>query len=194
MGIRALVARASLGRTAMKTKSAPLSLPLELKDKALLVLLPARQQDITVVKQVLPQITAIFGDRNVYVMAFPNMDVQSIFPTKGFRIISPRHADLNWCRLPSRTFLDKLRQHKFDFIFDTNLEENKFAARILLDYPKAVRFGNQGRLGLPYLNLEVKTKFLRDRSLIYRSILEVVANLSTSSPREKTITEEQSCT
>jgi len=194
MGIKSLVSKISLARAASKTGSISLSLPLELKDKSLLVLLPAEQRELTVVKQVLPEITAIFGDRNVYLLAYPGIDVISIFPTKGFRIISPGKSALNWSGLPSRPFLDKIAKERFDYIFDTNLSQNLFAARILLSFPDAVRFGYKGQLGPPYLNLEIKTKFLRDRRQIYRSILEVVANLARDARPSDNLIEEQSCT
>ncbi|MCP4568066.1 MAG: hypothetical protein GY841_10850 [FCB group bacterium] len=180
MGIKSLAARIYLNRLSARLDSTPLSLPLHLKGKSLLVLLPASQRDLTVVKQVLPEITQLFGDDSVFLLACPQTNVRSIFPSKGFHIITPGKSAMNWCQLPARTFLEKLEKRNFDYVFDTNLDENRFAARILLSFPEAVRFGCQGKLGLPYLNLEVKTKFLRDRRLIYRSILEVVANISRS--------------
>jgi hypothetical protein len=158
------------------------------------VLLPASQRELTIVKQILPEITAIFGGRNVSLLAYPNTHVESIFPTKGFRIISPGRSALGWSGLPSHSFLDKLMQNRYDYVFDTNLSENRFAARILLCFPDAVRFGHKGHLGLPYLNLEVKTKFLRDRRLIYRSILEVIANLTQAGRQSDNMIEEQPCT
>jgi len=178
MGFKTVLAKAALVRTASKTKSAPLSLPLEFSGKSLLVLLPSEQRELTVVKQILPEITKIFGDRNVYMLAFPGTHIESIFPSKGFRYISPGKPGVSWSGLPTKKLLDKLRSHKFDYIFDTNLTQNVFAARILLEFPRAVRFGNSGGLGLPYLNLEIKTRFLRDRGQIYRSILDVVGHLA----------------
>ncbi len=178
MGIKSLAARFCLSRASSKLNLNPLSLPLSLKGKSLLVLLPAVQADLTVVKQFLPKITELFGENNVYLLAHPSIDVRSIFPSKGIRIISPSRSSVNWCLLPSQSFLEKLKKWDFDYIFDTNLEENSFAAMILLNFPRAVRFGSNGRMGLPYLNLEVKTKYLRDSRLIYRSILEVLTNIS----------------
>lgn len=194
MGIKSLTARISLARAASRTKSAPVSLPLEFEGKSLLVLLPEEQRELTVFKQVLPDITSLFGSRNVYLLAYPGTHVASIFPSKGFRIISPDRSALGWNGLPTRAFMDKLKSQKFDYLFDTNLTENRFAARVLLSFPEAVRFGHRGHLGLPYLNLEIKTKFLRDRRLIYRSILEVVANLALTNRQSDNVTEEQSCT
>lgn len=182
MGIRSMAAKISLSRASLKTKTRQLSLPLTIKGKKLLVLLPAVQRDLTVVKQVLPEITSMFGDRDVHLLACPGSNIRSIFPSKGFQIISPTKSNLNWCHLPTGSFLDKVKKFNFDYIFDTNLEENRFAARILLNFPNAIRFGCRGHLGLPYINLEVKTKYLRDRRLIYRSILEVIAALSGRNP------------
>ena len=180
MGIKSLAAKIYLNRLSARLQPTPLSLPLKLKGKSLLVLLPESQRDLTIVKQILPEITHLFGDDSVFLLAAPQTKVRSIFPSKGFHIITPGKSAVNWCHLPAQSFLDKLKKKNFDYVFDTNLDENRFAARILLSFPSAVRFGSKGRLGLPYLNLEVKTKFLRDRRLIYRSILEVVGNISRS--------------
>lgn len=190
MGIKSLTAKLMLSRASAKATPSPLSIPLDLENKSLLVLLPSVQRDLTIVKQILPDVTDYFGNRNVFLLAGPDSNVDSIFPSKGFRIISPKKSDTNWCELPTKAFLEKLGQQQFDYIFDTNLEENQFAARILLHFPKAIRFGSNGHLGLPYINLAVKTKYLRDRRLIYRSILEVVGNLASSARPHNKVSEE----
>lgn len=178
MGFKALWAKMSLSRTASRICSVPLSLPLQLAGRPLLVLLPDRQRDLTVVKQVLPDIIRLFGEDAVHLLAPPLSEIESIFPSKGIKIISPGRNTVNWCGLPTRPFLDRLRGQRFDYLFDTNLEDNPFASCILLQFPTAVRFGAAGRLGLPYLNLEIKTRYLRDRGLVYHCILEVMEHLS----------------
>ncbi|MEZ5358674.1 MAG: hypothetical protein R3F48_07545 [Candidatus Zixiibacteriota bacterium] len=190
MGIKTLAAKFMLSRASAKVTPRPLSIPLDLENKSLLVLLPAVQRDLTVVKQILPDVTDYFGDRNVFLLACPESHVESIFPSKGFKIVSPKKSDTNWCELPSKVFLEKLGLQKYDYIFDTNLEENLFAARILLQFPEAIRFGSNGHLGLPYINLAVKTKYLRDRRQIYRSILEVIGNLAKSPRPHNKVSEE----
>ncbi len=178
MGIKTLAAKFALSRAAAKVSSSPLSLPLQLRGKSLLVLLPDNMRDLAVVKQILPGIIRLFGEEAVHLLASPESDIQSIFPSKGIRIISPEPGALGWSGLPAHSFLERLRAQKFEFVFDTNLEKNDFAARVLLLYPGAVRFGAAGRLGLPYLNLEIKTRYGRDRGLIYECILEVIEHLS----------------
>ena len=178
MGIRSLVASFSLARVCRLLNTEPLTLPLALKDKNLLVLLPANLADLTVFKQILPQVISLFGENNVYLLAGPEMEVQSIFSSKGLHIIAPSKTSVNWCRLPTQAFLEKLKKLSFDYVFDGNFESNHFAARILLNFPRAVRFGCNPRLGHPYLNLEIKTRYLRDRRLIYRSIMEVLGDIS----------------
>jgi hypothetical protein len=181
MGIKALSARLTLKRTAAKVASAPLSLPLQLKGKSLLVLLPDTLHDLAVVKQTLPGIIRLFGEESVHLLASPESNIQSIFPSKGIRIITPELGAVGWNRLPSHAFLQRMRGYSFDFIFDANIGKNDFAARILLLYPDAVRFGAAGRLGLPYLNLEIKTRYGRDLGLMYECILEVIEHLSRTS-------------
>ncbi len=193
MSFATFVARLSMQRAISRMKSEPVSVPLTLKGRPLLVLLPRDQRNLTVVKQVLAEIIEIFGDTTITLLAFPGGDVQSIFPTKGIRIISPPPSALNWQKLPSRSFLEMMRKEKFEFIFDTNLDENRFAARILLEFPKAVRFGCSDLLGAPFLNLEIKTKYSRDRRLIYSSILEVIAGLGKSGKSGRTMSEEHLC-
>lgn len=178
MGIRSLAARLTLSRAAAKVASAPLSLPLQLKGKSLLVLLPDNLHDLAVVKQTLPGIIRLFGEESVHLLASPESNLQSIFPSKGIRIITADVGAVGWNRLPSHAFLERMRGYSFDYVFDANVGTNDFAARILLLYPAAVRFGAAGRLGLPYLNLEIKTRYGRDLGLIYECILEVIEHLS----------------
>ncbi len=177
MGFKALIARLSLLRASARVKPEPLSLPLTLMGKKILVLLPPEQKDLTVIKQILPDLIRLFGDNSVHLLAYPDTQVRSIFPSKGLHIISPSKSVMNWYHLPTREYMEKLSSEKFNYVFDTNLEQNRFAARLLLLFPAAVRFGSSG-LGQPYINLEIKTKYLRDRRLIYRSILEVLENIS----------------
>jgi hypothetical protein len=180
MGIKAIAASLVLKRASSRLETRPLSLPFTLKGKSILVLLPNSHVDLTVFKQMLPRITALFGENNVYLLTCPDIEVQSILPSKGLRIITPSKSSVNWFRLPTQSFLAKLKKWDFDFVFDANLQENKFAARVLLTFPNAVRFGCNGRLGHPYLNLEIKTRYLRDRRLIYRSLLEVLRDIAHS--------------
>ncbi len=44
-------------------------------------------------------------------------------------------------------------------------------------FPRAVRIGRGNHLGIPYYNLEIKTKYLRDERNIYRSLLETLSAL-----------------
>lgn len=194
MGIKSFAAQWALRRVCGRLHAEPVSFPLTLTGKSLLVLLPMEQRHLTVVKQVLPDIIELFGNRQIHLLAYPGTEVQSIFPTKGLQITSPSRTVLNWQGLPSRSFLDSLHKTKFEFLFDTNLEDNLFAARVLLEFPQAVRFGCSGRLGAPYFNLEIKTKYMRDRRLIYSSILEVVAELSHVGRLHDSTIEEQPCT
>lgn len=179
MGIKSIAAKLILKRASLKKlDSFDLSVPLSLSGKTILVLLPDNHADLTIFKQALPNITTLFGENNVYLLASPNIEVQTILPTKGLRIITPSRSSINWLQLPTQRFLEKLKKWDFDFIFDANLEENRFAARILLNFPKAIRFGSNRLMGHPFLNLEIKTKYLRDRRLIYRSLLEVLRDIS----------------
>jgi hypothetical protein len=178
MGIKTLAAKFALSRAAAKVSSATLSLPLQLRGKSLLVLLPDNMRDQVVVKQILPGIIRLFGEESVHLLAPPESEIQSIFPSKGIRIITPELGSVRWNQLPTHSLLERLRTWKFDYVFDANLEKNDFAARILLLYPNAIRFGAAGRLGLPYLNLEIKTRYGRDRGLIYECILEVIEHLT----------------
>ncbi len=194
MGIKSFTARWNLSRLAGRMHPEPVAFPLMLKGKSLLVLLPMEQRHLTIVKQVLPDIIELFGDRQIHLLAYPGTEVQSIFPTKGLQITSPSRSALNWHGLPTHSFLSTLHKTKFEYIFDANLEDNIFAARILLDFPKAVRIGCSGHLGAPYVNIEIKTKYMRDRRLIYSSILEVVGELSRVGRSQDSTIEEQPCT
>jgi len=88
--------------------------------------------------------------------------------------MTPSMDQITWTGLPKKSYLKQLSEHKYDTILDLNLNESGFMSTILLNFPEAVRIGLGNRLGNPYYNLEIKTKYLRDERNIYRSLLETL--------------------
>jgi hypothetical protein len=154
------------------------SLPDDLtKVKNILVCLPPGQRQLTMVKDLLPELTRIFDKSEIYLMGSPGRSVYDIFPRKGYRIMTPTSGHVSWSGLASKSYIELLKQNTYDLILDLNLYPNRFAQSILLSFPEAIRIGNRNSLGVPHYNIEIKTRFVRDEKKIYRSILDTIDNL-----------------
>lgn len=151
-----------------------------IKPKHILVCLPGGLRELTLVKQLLPNITELFKPADITLLSMPGMRVSDIFPRKGFQILSPSMDQLTWSGIPKKSFAEHLRGQKFDLVLDLNLTASKFTSSVLLNFPSAVRIGRGNHLGRPFYNLEIKTKFLRDERNIYRSLLETIGTIKNS--------------
>jgi len=159
-------------------QSSVISLPDDLHHCSnVLVCLPSEQRELTMIKSLLPEISRIFSESEIYLMAAPNSTIYDIFPRKGYRIMTPTSQHLTWSGLASRGYLKQLRETNYNLILDLNLTPNSFARSILLAFPEAVKIGRSNVLGTPYYNIEIKTKFIRDAKNIYRSMVETIDKL-----------------
>ncbi|MEE8575835.1 MAG: hypothetical protein V3T31_01145 [candidate division Zixibacteria bacterium] len=177
--IKRLLAQWQLQRLSTKSASADVSFPGDLmKPQHVLVCLPSRLRELTLVKQLLPKITALFKPADITLLALPGVKVADMYPRKGFQILNPSTDQLTWAGLPKSSYLDSLQQYKYDTVLDLNLEKSFFTSAILLSFPKAVRIGRGNHLGVPFYNLEIKTRYLRDERNIYRSLLETLGTIT----------------
>jgi len=161
-----------------KFQASTISLPGDLLDvKNLLVCLPPDQRQLTMIKDILPELTRIFAESEIYLMASPGRSVYDIFPRRGYRIMTPSSGHVDWSGLASRNYIKALKENSYDLILDLNLYPNRFTQSILLAFPGAIRMGNRNNLGVPYYNIEIKTRFVRDEKNIYKSIVETVDRL-----------------
>jgi hypothetical protein len=182
-GIRKLVADWQVSRMRRRMRPEMVAFPADLlKPKHVLVCLPAGLRELTLVKQYLPDITAMFKPADVTLLALPDIKVFDIYPRKGFQILTPSREQLSWSGLPSRPFLKMLMMQNFDTILDLNLDVSSFPSSILLCFPKAVRIGRGNHLGEPFYNLEIKTKYLRDERNIYKTLLETLGAIINRRP------------
>lgn len=143
--------------------------------KHILVCLPGGLRELTLVKQFLPTITDLFKTADIVLLSMPGIKVTDIFPRKGFQILSPSAEHLSWSGLAKKTYIDKLKELKFDVVLDLNLQSSSFTSSILLNFPEALRIGRGNHRGNPFYNLEIKTKYLRDERNIYRSIFDTIS-------------------
>jgi hypothetical protein len=174
-GIKQILALATVKNMRRKYVPAPISLPYDIqKIKNVLVCLPPDQRELTMIKQLLPEVSKVFANAEIYLLASPGKNVYDIFPRKGYRIMFPTSNHINWMGLPSKRYIDALKENKYDIILDLNLSTNLFAQMILLSFPSAIKIGKGNFLGSPYYNIEIKTKYIRDEKNIYKSMLETV--------------------
>ncbi len=176
--LKDIIARNKLFFLKKKCTPGEISIPRDLVQPSnVLVCLPARQRELTIIRQLLPNLSGAFADSEIYLLASPGSSVYDIFPRKGYRIMTPTSQHLTWSGLPKKSYMASLKERKFDILFDLNLYTNYFAQYVLLSFPEAIRIGKGNHLGSPYYNLEVKTRFLRDEKNIYKSIIATVDRL-----------------
>lgn len=182
-GIKDIWARFKLRIAAGKYKAVPFSLPQDLMNiRNVMVCLPPGQRELTMIKQLIPDLNSVFGGTEIYLLAAPGSYVYGIFPKKGFRIMTPPPHEISWCGLAGKNYINILRQNSFDLILDLNLEPNRFVQSMLLAFPKAIKVGGCNNLGAPYYNLEIKSRYLRDEKNIYKSIIDTVGRLRKGKP------------
>jgi len=176
--LKNLLARWHIARLQKQIEPVQFSFPADLmKPKHVLVCLPGKLRELTLVKQFLPTISTLFKSADITLLAMPGVKVADMYPRKGYHILTPSTDQLSWSGLPKKSYLATLRDYKYDMIIDMNLEQNFFTQAILLSFPAAVRLGRGNHLGNPFYNFEIKTKYLRDEKNIYRSLLETVATI-----------------
>lgn len=180
--IREIAARLRLNWMLKKYHSYPINLPHDMVNaERLLVCLPEGQRELTMIRQFLPDLSQVFYGSEIFLMASPGSPVYDIFPRKGYRIVTPTSKNVCWSGLAHRSYIEELKKNKYGMILDLNLRSNYFARSILLSFPRAVRIGQGDGSGLPYYNVEIKTRFIRDEKNIYKSIIETIENLKSSS-------------
>ncbi len=175
---RDYMARFKLRLMASKFAPGDITLPSDLnKVESVLVCLPPDQRELTMVKNLLPEVTKIFSKAQIYLLASPGSRIYDIFPRKGYYILTPTAKHLTISGLPKKSYIELLNEHKYNLILDMNLDINYFAQAILLSYPNTIRVGRANHLGQPFFNLEIKTRYLRDEKNIYKSMIETVNRL-----------------
>ena len=147
--------------------------------KQVLVCLPGGLRELTIVKQFLPTIQELFKPATISLLTSPDIRVADILPRKGFNIITSTTDHAGWTGLPKKSFIESLQKIKFDTVLDLNLDQSVFTSAILLAFPSALRIGRGNHRGIPYYNLEIKTKYLRDERNIYRSMLDMLHYIKT---------------
>jgi len=176
---RSVFARWQINKLKRKIEQHEINFPSDLlKPKNVLICLPATLRELTLVKQFLPNINTIFKPANLALLTSPGVKVADIYPRKGYQILTPSMDQLTWTGLPKKSYIQVLKDYKFDLILDLNFGISIFTSAVLLNFPEAVRVGRGNHRGIPFYNLEIKTKYLRDERNIYRSLLETLANIT----------------
>lgn len=180
--VKDFIARIKLGGLIKRMDSQARSFPDDLRSpKRILICLPATLRELTIVKQFLPKVSAMFKSAQISLLTNPGVRVHDIYPRRGYQILTPTSDQMTWSGLPKPTYLTTLKEYKFDMVLDFNLQFSFFTSAILLSFPGAIRIGQGNHLGQPYYNVEIKTRYLRDERNIYRSILDVLAKIIDTS-------------
>lgn len=178
MSLKGTIANVQLNRAKKNMVPGEFMFPDALRSpRHILICLPPGLRELTLVKSFLPDISEMFRTADIVLLSMPGVKVTDIFPRKGFQILSPSGEQVTWTGLAKKTYIKSLQDMKFDLILDLNLEDSKFIASVLLNFPNAVRIGRGNHRGNPFYNLEIKTKYLRDERNIYKTLLETVENM-----------------
>jgi len=173
--VKNITAKMALNSLRRKCEPREIALPDDIISvRNVLVCLPPVQRELTMIKQLLPDLSKVFLDAEIYLLASPGRNVYDIFPRKGYRIMSPTSEQISWSGIASKKYIATLKKNKYDMILDFNLRPNIFTQSILLSFPESLKIGKGNSLGSPYYNIEIKTKFIRDEKNIYKSILETI--------------------
>ena len=173
--LKNILARFKLSLIRRKYVPASIAVPEDMINcKNVLICLPPGQRELTMVKQLLPELSRVFSESEIYRLAAPGSSVYSIFPRKGYRILTPTSQHLTWSGLPKKAYLAGLHETGYKVILDMNLNRHYFSQAILLSFPGAIKIGRANHLGTPFYNLEIKTRYLRDEKNIYKSIIATV--------------------
>ncbi len=183
MSFKRFVAQVKLTQLRRRMDSATFQFPDALRTpKQILVCMPGELRELTLLKQFLPDIRDLFKPATVTLLSMPGLQIADIFPRKGFNVLTPSADQMSWSGLAKRSYIDFLRNYKFDIVLDLNLEPSQFTSSVLLQYPEALRIGRGNHLGQPFYNLEIKTRYLRDERNIYRSLIETLKLLKDGRP------------
>lgn len=176
--VRELVARWQLSGMRKNMQPAQFSFPADLMTpKHVLVCLPGQLRELTLVKSLLPALNTLFKPADITLLSVPGVKVADMFPRKGIHVLTPSTDQLTWSGLPKKGYLTTLMDYKYDMILDLNLDQSFFTSAVLLNFPAAIRVGRGNHLGIPFYNLEIKTRYLRDERNIYRSLLETLGSI-----------------
>lgn len=176
--VKDFFAKIKLQQLIKRMDSTPRSFPGDLRSpKRILICLPSTLRELTLVKQFLPKVSAMFKNAQVSLLTNPNVRVHDIYPRRGYQILTSSSDQLGWTGFPKPAYLTMLKEYKFDMVLDFNLQYSLFTSAVLLSFPRAIRIGQGNHLGQPYYNLEIKTRYLRDERNIYRSILDTLAKI-----------------
>lgn len=173
--LKKILARFKLSVLRKRQESAPITIPDDIiAARHILILLPPGQRELTMIKDLLPDITRVFSGGEIYILASPGSTVYNIFPRKGYRIMTPTSQHLDWSGLPRNNYVKSLKETGFDVLLDLNLGINYFSQAILLSFSQALKIGRGNHLGTPYYNLEIKSRYIRDEKNIYKSIITTI--------------------
>jgi len=173
--LKKILAGFRLSMLKKRQEMSPITIPDDIvAARHILVLLPPGQRELTMIKDMLPEITRVFSNGEIYILASPGSSVYNIFPRKGYRIMTPTSQHLDWSELPKKNYIKTLEEIGFDVIIDLNLGVNYFSQAILLSFGRALKIGRGNHLGTPFYNLEIKSRYIRDEKNIYKSIITTI--------------------
>jgi hypothetical protein len=120
-----------------------------------LVCMPENLQYMLPAASKLPDIAAIFPNRQTRVLVTSNIDHRSHEYIKHFTIDRPYSYDITSFYLPKKPFIERLKADNLTICIDLDFEHNFFNSAVCVSTQAPLRIAARKGLGLPFYNLEI---------------------------------------
>jgi len=153
------------------------------KAKRILILLPTKVESFAIALNHLSSFSSFFTDSQKFLL-LPFDGEGFLCHLKNFEILKLRKSHLNWLSLPNKRLIRKLKELRFDFAVDLDLEKNLFNAYLSFLSGSPLRIGIKNGVGLPFYNFEISlTKNQRYLDELYLSFIKTLVQFKNLSKR-----------
>jgi ADP-heptose:LPS heptosyltransferase len=143
----------------------------------MLVLLPHQAESFSSVFNHLSPLKDIFSDLKISFL-LPISTEGFMSTLKNYEVIPLKKEDLGWLGLPRVSYTKNLENFGFDMCLDLDLSKNFTNAYLSFKSKAEVRMGVQGKMGVPFYNLElILPSHLLYLDQQYDSVIRILKNL-----------------
>ena len=156
------------------------------ESQSVLICMPADVDRFAMAKDLLATFVDILQGKNVFVL-LPFLEAEGYLSSSArYEVISAQKKDLTMFSLPRKSFIQKMKQHRFDISLDLDLEDGFFNGYICLKCKVPLRIGSFKKNVFPLYNIQLAiTKDRFGSREIYEGLARTLKSLLSES--EKTL-------
>jgi len=159
-----------------RLKQPEILFPTHLKKKnRIIITLPEGIQTNSVLLRMIAELPEIFHDSELLVVV--PLGCTEVSRKTGIHAMSPDLYATNALGLPKRNFFAKVKNYKATMAIDFETHRNIFNALVAMWSGAPLRIGLDGVWGAPLHNCTVKSQFATDELKVYRSLVDVLAEI-----------------